>query len=174
MEFENEFESCSEFTSDDMIRIWKGLYYCFWMQDKALLQEELALNISKLLDCLQEQPQQCILFMKTFLITICREWPNIDKWRLDKFMMLMRKFFRRYFEWLAKNDWNQQFLQESLQIWKMNVMSIDDSESPEGVKFHFASLLLDELDGLPVDRISADIVMELLKPYIDLVSLKIR
>jgi ribosomal RNA-processing protein 1 len=25
-----------------MMRLWKGLHYCFWMSDKPLVQEELA------------------------------------------------------------------------------------------------------------------------------------
>lgn len=31
-----------EFTGDEFCKIWKGLFYCMWMQDKPLLQEELA------------------------------------------------------------------------------------------------------------------------------------
>ena len=32
-----------------MLRIWKGLFYCLWMSDKPLVQEELAKNIAELL-----------------------------------------------------------------------------------------------------------------------------
>ena len=35
----------------DMLRLWKGLHYCFWMSDKPLVQEELAENISNIVHC---------------------------------------------------------------------------------------------------------------------------
>jgi ribosomal RNA-processing protein 1 len=28
----------SQFTEDDMIKMWKGLHYCMWMCDKPLVQ----------------------------------------------------------------------------------------------------------------------------------------
>ena len=32
-------------TKEEIMRIWKGLHYCFWMSDKPLIQEELAETI---------------------------------------------------------------------------------------------------------------------------------
>lgn len=26
------------FTNDELLKLWKGLFYCLWMQDKPLLQ----------------------------------------------------------------------------------------------------------------------------------------
>ena len=34
-------------TKEEIMRIWKGLHYCFWMSDKPLVQEELAETIGK-------------------------------------------------------------------------------------------------------------------------------
>ena len=38
-------------TLDEILRIWKGLHYCFWMSDKPLVQEELAETISSFVHC---------------------------------------------------------------------------------------------------------------------------
>ena len=38
-------------TAEEILRIWKGLHYCFWMSDKPLVQEELAESISSLIHC---------------------------------------------------------------------------------------------------------------------------
>ncbi|XP_068122536.1 ribosomal RNA processing protein 1 homolog B [Hyperolius riggenbachi] len=43
------------FGADEFSKIWKGLFYCMWMQDKPLLQEELALNMAKLVHSLQSR-----------------------------------------------------------------------------------------------------------------------
>jgi ribosomal RNA-processing protein 1 len=33
--------------------------------------------------------------MKCFFLTMGREWFGIDRWRMDKFMMLTRRFLRQ-------------------------------------------------------------------------------
>ena len=43
------------FSDVEMMRLWKGLYYCFWMSDKPLIQEELAENISSFISCFNSQ-----------------------------------------------------------------------------------------------------------------------
>ncbi|ELV10334.1 Ribosomal RNA processing protein 1 like protein A [Tupaia chinensis] len=50
------------FTHDELLKVWKGLFYCMWMQDKPLVQ--------------------------TFWQTMNREWAGIDRLRLDKFYMI--------------------------------------------------------------------------------------
>jgi hypothetical protein len=83
----------STLNRDDMLRIWKGLYMAVWMQDKAILQEELADSIGALIDVI-ECNRQAALFVEIMLITLSREWSTIDRWRLDKFLMVrwLRKF----------------------------------------------------------------------------------
>ncbi|XP_069801149.1 ribosomal RNA processing protein 1 homolog A-like [Dendropsophus ebraccatus] len=72
------------FTADELCKIWKGLFYCMWMQDKPQLQEELALTMSQLVHSLQNRQSQS-LFVRTFWQTLNREWNGIDRLRLDKF-----------------------------------------------------------------------------------------
>jgi Nucleolar protein,Nop52 len=40
-----------------------------------------------------------------FLATMRREWFGIDRLRLDKFMMLVRKFMQQMFVHLRNADW---------------------------------------------------------------------
>jgi len=61
-----------------------------WMQDKMLIQEELSANISSLVHSFNN-PQTAIMFLKAFYTTECKEWTSIDKWRMDKFMMVSLK-----------------------------------------------------------------------------------
>lgn len=39
--------------------------------------------------------ESALLFIKCFFITMGREWFGIDKWRMDKFMMMARRFLRQ-------------------------------------------------------------------------------
>ena len=61
-----------------MMRLWKGLYYCFWMSDKPLVQEELAESISSFIKCFHSQDSS-LLFIQSFLQTFGREWFGIDR-----------------------------------------------------------------------------------------------
>ena len=74
----------------EMMRLWKGLYYCFWMSDKPLVQEELAESIGSMTACFGSNAPAAFLFISSFLMTIGREWVGIDRWRMDKFMLLVR------------------------------------------------------------------------------------
>lgn len=50
-------------------------------------------------------PQVGWLFYTTFVRTMRREWLGIDRLRLDKFMMLIRKFFAASLRQLQAHDW---------------------------------------------------------------------
>lgn len=75
------------FNSDSLSRLCKGLHYALWMQDKPLLQEEMADNMAGLVDIFPKNGQSAE-FAKKLLLTLSHEWPNIDRWRMDKFLMV--------------------------------------------------------------------------------------
>jgi ribosomal RNA-processing protein 1 len=80
-------KSSFAFTDNDFMRLWKGLFYCMWMTDKPLPQEEMAENLGSLVDCFADV-KIAVQFYRNFLATMAIEWFGIDKWRLDKFMMV--------------------------------------------------------------------------------------
>ena len=45
------------------------------------------------------------LYFTCFVLTMRREWFGIDRLRLDKFLMLIRKFMCRMFKLLADSKW---------------------------------------------------------------------
>ncbi len=38
-------------------------------------------------------------------MTLGREWLGIDNWRMDKFMMFVRRFLRQVFVYAASKEW---------------------------------------------------------------------
>lgn len=77
----------SAFTDQDFLRLWKGLFYCMWMSDKPLIQEQLCEDMGSLLYCFDD-PKIATQFYGRFLDTMAQEWIGIDQWRVDKFMMV--------------------------------------------------------------------------------------
>ncbi|XP_061381489.1 ribosomal RNA processing protein 1 homolog [Danaus plexippus] len=103
----NCFEKGYEFKEDDFIRVWKGLFYAVWMSDKPLVQEELCDNIAEILDLFPvEQIHHAILMMKAGFRVLATEWYGLDQHRMDKFLMLVRRYLRGGWRCLRRADWS--------------------------------------------------------------------
>ncbi|NXE40356.1 RRP1B protein, partial [Ptilorrhoa leucosticta] len=151
------------FSQEELLKIWKGLFYCMWMQDKPLLQEELAANISQLIHVFQNTDARH-LFIQTFWQTMNREWNGIDNLRLDKYYMLMRLILRQSFEVLKRNEWDEGLVEPLLQLLMKEVMD-PDSNSPTGIKFHFIDIYLDELAKVGAKELTADQNLKFIEPF---------
>ncbi|NWV31698.1 RRP1B protein, partial [Grantiella picta] len=151
------------FSQEELLKIWKGLFYCMWMQDKPLLQEELAANISQLTHVFQNTEARHV-FIQTFWQTMNREWNGIDNLRLDKYYMLMRLILRQSFEVLKRNEWDEGLVEPLLQLLIKEVMD-PDSNSPTGIKFHFIDIYLDELAKVGAKELTADQNLKFIEPF---------
>lgn len=67
-----------------------GLFYCFWHSDKPLVQHECAHKIAQLMNTVPNLTMQRLIVESIFRI-LSREWGRIDRYRLDKYMSLVRK-----------------------------------------------------------------------------------
>ncbi|KAF1647478.1 hypothetical protein FQA23_0014189, partial [Aptenodytes patagonicus] len=151
------------FSQEELLKIWKGLFYCMWMQDKPLLQEELADNISQLIHVIQNTEARN-LFIQTFWQTMNREWNGIDNLRLDKYYMLMRMILRQSFEVLKRNEWDESLIELFLQLLMKEVMD-PDSNAPTGIKLHFIDIYLDELAKVGAKELTADQNLKFIDPF---------
>ncbi|NWR77466.1 RRP1B protein, partial [Centropus unirufus] len=151
------------FSQDELLKIWKGLFYCMWMQDKPLLQEELADNIAQLIHVFQNAEARH-LFIQTFWQTMNREWNGLDGLRLDKYYMLMRRILRQSFEVLKRNEWDESLTETLLQLLMKEIM---DSEScaSMGIKLHFIDIYLDELAKVGAKELTADQNLKFIEPF---------
>ncbi|NXG82862.1 RRP1B protein, partial [Stercorarius parasiticus] len=151
------------FSQEELLKIWKGLFYCMWMQDKPLLQEELADNISQLIHVIQNTEARH-LFIQTFWQTVNREWNGIDNLRLDKYYMLMRRILRQSFEVLKRNEWDESLIELFLPLLMKEVMD-PDSNAPTGIKLHFIDIYLDELAKVGAKELTADQNLKFIEPF---------
>ena len=156
-------------TPDEMMRIWKGLHYCFWMSDKMMVQEELAEKISALVHIFGSRPESAVLFISSGLTTLGREWLGIDKLRMDKFMMLVRRFLRQIFVYLAKDEWKN--IQGVLDVFEKDVIdankSIKDFRVSLGFQLHFTDVYLEELAKIGGEEMPDHLIRQCLQPFIN-------
>ncbi|CAB3252580.1 unnamed protein product [Arctia plantaginis] len=103
----NCFEKKYDFKEDDFVRMWKGLFYAVWMSDKPLVQEELCENISAVLDLFPpEHLKSALLMYKAGLRVLATEWYGVDQHRMDKFLMLVRRYLRASLRCLLRSNWS--------------------------------------------------------------------
>ncbi|XP_036024224.1 ribosomal RNA processing protein 1 homolog B isoform X2 [Onychomys torridus] len=151
------------FSQEELLKIWKGLFCCMWVQDEPLLQEELANIISQLIHVVNSSEAQH-LFIQTFWQTMNREWQGIDQLRLDKYYMLIRLVLRQCFEVLKRNAWEESQIKLFLDILMKEILN-PESPSPNGVRSHLIDIYLDELSTVGGRELLADQNLKLIDPF---------
>ncbi|XP_052272785.1 ribosomal RNA processing protein 1 homolog A-like isoform X2 [Dreissena polymorpha] len=152
------------FTTDDLLKIWKGLHYCMWMQDQPLIQEELSVTLSQMVHELASVEAK-MLFIKVFFITEAREWSAIDVWRIDKFMMLMRCMLHESLIVVQKLHWKPEPLDRVVTIYTDVVMSPTSDAVPDGLKTHFTDIYLEEVEKVGGEQLTSIQLIKLLDPF---------
>lgn len=104
------------------------------------------------------------LFIRTFWQTMNREWKGIDRLRLDKYYMLIRLVLRQSFEVLKRNGWEESRVQPLLNALTKEVLH-PESQSPNGVRFHFIGVYLEELSKVGGKELLADQNLQLIDPF---------
>ncbi|XP_053421748.1 ribosomal RNA processing protein 1 homolog A isoform X2 [Nycticebus coucang] len=151
------------FSHDELLKVWKGLFYCMWMQDKPLLQEELGRTISQLIHAFQTTEAQH-LFLQAFWQTMNREWMGIDRLRLDKFYLLMRMVLSESFKAVKMHGWEERQIEQLLELLLTEILH-PNSQAPHGVKSHFTEIFLEELSKVGAKELTADQNLKFIEPF---------
>ncbi|MBW0463143.1 hypothetical protein O181_002858 [Austropuccinia psidii MF-1] len=143
----------------ELAKLYKGLFYCYWMSDKPLVQQDLAKELAQL--CLVVRPrkahshsalaqvlttQAALSFWKGFWETLSREWHGVDKHRIDKYLLLMRRFVEVGFKILQRMHWNSKAISIWSNILKETIFNVEDCRTPLSIAYHFSDIFLTELD----------------------------
>lgn len=144
------------------MRIWKGLFYSMWMSDKPLPQESLANKIANLLHTF-DRIDVSLQFFAAFLKTMANEWNGIDQWRIDKFMMLVRKMTREMLRVIQNQNWSDESIQLLDETLTKTVLGTD--HVPRGLFMHFTELFFEEVAKVSNGDIETDMVTKLLQPF---------
>lgn len=148
----------------ELKKLWKGLFYCFWMSDKPLIQQRLADDLSNLVLVhpksttsttqqdegeMSERAQGGLKFLETFWDTLVAEWSGLDKHRIDKFYLLVRRFVASGFKLLAQEQWHPSAVRKFQTIlgkFDGGVLSTNNPKVPDSLTYHLSDIYLDELE----------------------------
>lgn len=169
----------------EMAKLWKGIFYCFWMSDKPRVQQALAnemaeipLSIQKSLKNQKQISNTAWQFFEGFLDSMVREWWGLDKWRVDKFMMLVRRFINAGFRLLDLQGYEKESVERfaAMLIKPGGILQANDVKTPNGLMYHVCDIYLEELDkALSIESEEEESaesvpVTSLLKPFIDMAA----
>ncbi|GFP96910.1 probable homogentisate phytyltransferase 1 chloroplastic [Phtheirospermum japonicum] len=148
-----------QLSDSDIKKLWKGLFYCLWHSDKTPNQLALINRLTSLF--LSLQPSLSLEFFRGFLVTLRREWPGIDRLRLDKFYLLIRRFMKALFELMRLRKWDVGALGDYSRVLQSDGFLAEDKLRGNGVNYHIASVFLEELKGVgfPVTKEVVDVVL---------------
>ncbi|QGA15340.1 hypothetical protein EYB26_002997 [Talaromyces marneffei] len=89
----------------ELLKVWRGLFFCFYHSDRPLTQQALARALS--FSLVPSLPRESRLrFLRAFWITIGTEFHNLDRLRLDKYLFLIRCYVGVAFEIYLKGKIN--------------------------------------------------------------------
>lgn len=157
----------SGFTEDSMIQLWKGLFFCMWMTDKPLVQQDVADKISSLIHSFR-QPEQTLLFIDSFFKTMAHEWFAIDRYRLDKFMMLVRRFFRQALVFTYLDGWQNERICNLCAVLCKTVLNPSSGDTPTGLKLHIIDIFIQELARIHGSELTSEQAMLFLEPFFNI------
>ncbi|XP_053681180.1 ribosomal RNA processing protein 1 homolog [Anopheles nili] len=157
-------QSTFAFSDADFLRLWKGLFYCMWMSDKPLVQEELAESLGSLVGCFSHNVPVAMQFFKAFMVTMGNEWFGLDRWRMDKFMMLVRRVTRHALLAIHENGWQTEDVDKFAQTIEATIL--DRGAMSYGLMNHFNDLILNEIAKVSEGEIPTSVVTQILEVYI--------
>lgn len=156
-----------QLNEDEFIKLWKGMHYQLWMQDKPLIQEKLVDDICQLVHDFPNETYT-LMFIKAFFDTEAREWFGLDQWRINKFMMLVREFLHSSFLFLKNCQWKESVCQKLSDIIEESVLNCNNSNLPAGLKMHLIDIFISELGKVVDNELSSDTAVILLSPFLNI------
>lgn len=102
---------------------------------------------------------------------MAREWNNIDVLRMEKFLLLVRRYLHSTFVVLQTASWEKEKVAEVLGMMVEIPFNVEDQRIPMGLRFHVIDIYVDELEkvGLLEDMgVSGVILDQLMAPLVKL------
>jgi hypothetical protein len=81
------------------------------------------------------------LYLRVWFRTIVREWGMLDKYRIDKFYLLLRYLVSQMYKYMAQRHWNIGIIQLFNDALYEEVLI----QTPNGIRYHIIDVVLQEL-----------------------------
>jgi hypothetical protein len=186
----------------EMLKFWKALFYCVWMSDKPAVQMELVGKVAHLLRIFYQpltlssninnkkgkvqseksvwdhRAENGIIFFRCFFETLIREWAGLDRYRLDKFLSLIRKMLHEGFLFCSDrvnesgssikttrdNEMTNWETKASAGVASVLSDVMSSSSTPNGIRLHIVDIFMDELLFALGSRLNTQLFLSIASP----------
>lgn len=128
----------------ELEKLWRGLYFSMWYCDKPIPQQNLAGHLGELFSKVVPD-NKLKLFHQAFWEVMAKEWYSLDKWRIDKFYMLVRRVLRHQLFRLEAQGFPKKETADFLDILKQYPLK-NDTKFPQSLAYHVCDIYLDEIE----------------------------
>lgn len=144
-------------------KLWKALYYTMWFSDRPRPQQRLARKLGGLFALYSESKdidateitlndKAFLKFSRSFWKIMALEWFNIDRFRLDKYLLLVRRVFFNQLKYLQSRKWYPELVDMYItKVLKHSPLS-GSIKIVNGIPFHIIDIMLDEWERLVSNR----------------------
>jgi ribosomal RNA-processing protein 1 len=77
---------------------------------------------------------------------MAREWTNIDVLRMEKFLLLVRRYVGALFALMEESKWERDTMEELLGVLGEVPLEAGDARLPNGLRYHVIDVYVDELE----------------------------
>ncbi|KAJ3415924.1 Ribosomal RNA processing protein 1 B [Chytridiales sp. JEL 0842] len=162
-------QSKSDITDLEMLKLWKGLFYCFWMSDKWVIQQHLAEKLAGV--ALELEVAVGLKYIQAFWSIMIREWHGIDRLRLDKFYFLLRKFHGATFKLLDSSEWDADIWETVESFLTNGPLHLTSHQVADGLRYHTVDVLLEEIQSsVGFASIPSTMLLKVFGPFLNILS----
>ncbi|EFC46128.1 predicted protein [Naegleria gruberi] len=135
----------------DFRKLWKGALYGFWLCDGEFKQHEMAQLLAECIHHVkggESSPHELpIAFLRAFFDELFETWPRLDKHRMDKYLMLVRKVMQQAFVFLNKTaQYKLEAVEEFIEfILEDGIFNNEERKLLASLQIHIAELFFLEL-----------------------------
>ncbi|QNP98496.1 YALIA101S14e02014g1_1 [Yarrowia lipolytica] len=127
----------------ELLKLWKGLFFSMWFSDRPRTQQRLADDMASLLLVVHET--NYFTFLASFWKIMSAEWLALDKHRIDKFYLLLRRYVGFAFQRLAKEDWDETWIERHNEVMSKIPLNPENPKIPDSIRYHVLEIYLEEL-----------------------------
>lgn len=132
-----------DFSDIELRKLFQGIFYCFYHSDKPAYQHELADKFTGFLNKIESEEKK-LLWHRHFFKMLSMHWDKLDNWRMNKYLMLIRKQIIVVFQHVqtiwAKNTKKLQKYMDA--IYEESLKEVD---VPMGIGLQMADVYIDEI-----------------------------
>ncbi|OBT40786.1 hypothetical protein VE00_08944 [Pseudogymnoascus sp. WSF 3629] len=138
---------------DALLKLHTALFYTMWLTDRPLPQQSLAASLAALPAITHTSNRTA--FTAAFWTTMAREWTRIDVLRMEKFLLLTRRYVGAAFAQCADKGWKAEVVEEQMRVLREGPLEPTARDVPNGMRYHVIDVWVDELEragGLGEER----------------------